>query len=128
MWGFRFNPCTKGHPVGMVEMQSGSVKILKHLATLSFQVIDGSNVISLSIFLAILFLACHLFVSERLLCCSPIWSGLYFGTNSWILVRASFAHAWGLGIHLFCPGYSCSSHMLVRGCVLYLVAGSVVFC
>ena len=35
LWGFRFNPCTKGHPVGMVEMQSGSVKILKHLATLS---------------------------------------------------------------------------------------------
>src|SRR6266702_6968265 len=72
---------------------SAFVKIQKHSARLSLQVIEGLNNISLLFCLAwalLVFLWC---ISDNLSRCSPIWSGLYLGAMSCILVRASLVHA-----------------------------------
>ena len=63
---------------------------------LFLQVIEGLETISWSAFLARVSLAWRQSVSDRLSCCSPIWSGLYLGAISCILERASIAHVWGL--------------------------------
>ena len=60
---------------------------------LSLQVIVGLNNTSASFLLANIFLDFLRGVRDRLSCCSPIWSGLYFRAILCIWVRASFVQA-----------------------------------
>lgn len=71
------------------------MKIQKHSATLSLQVIVGLKRTLPLVCLAMLFLLFLWCVSDRLSCCSLIWRGLYLGANLWVLARVSNAHAWG---------------------------------
>lgn len=71
------------------------MKILKHSATLSLQVIIESKRISKLDCFAMMFLAFLQCIRERLLC-SPISRGLYFRARLCMHFRASSTQVWGL--------------------------------
>ena len=73
----------------MLDRLSGLVKILKHLARLSLQVMEGLKMISPFVALASRFFCFLCLVRERLSCGSPRRSGSSLGKIRWILVRAS---------------------------------------
>ena len=83
------------HHVILLEYLSGSVKIRKHSARLSLQVIDGLKVISPSHCLALSFLSFRVLVRD-IPSSGSCFVGLCFGGMRFILARASVVHLCGL--------------------------------
>ena len=96
------------HRVISLEYLSGSVKIRKHSARLSLQVIDGSKVISPLHCLAVSFLSFHVLVRD-IPSGGSCFVGLCFGGMRFSLVRASVAHLYGL-LHPMLQSFAHSWH------------------
>src|SRR6266702_7578736 len=91
----RLSPLVRCRLAGVRDIFSGFVNIRKHSARLSLQVMDGSNIVSVSFLRVATFFAFLLGVRDRSSWMSGA-RGLYLGARSWILVRASWAQSFGL--------------------------------